>query len=136
MKKVIATIAVVLTVGFVGINAVGAHMGWSGMYSANTTVTGKEASEARNKFYTETNDVRKEIAVKTAELFVLENKKDADPGKIETLRNALLDLQKELQKKAVESGIASGGWMHGWGHGMMMDYGNRYAGCWNGPAGN
>ncbi|MFC1523261.1 hypothetical protein ACFL6N_00585 [Thermodesulfobacteriota bacterium] len=139
MKRIIATIATILTVGIIATTA-SAHMSrydrgrhmtenddtcWSET-DETSAATNKEAYEAKKKFSVETVELRKEIATKGIELETLYLAEEPDTDAIKKVRTELIDLQADLNKKAVEAGVANRGrgrHMNGTG---MMGYGHMY----------
>ncbi len=104
--------------------------------------------EERDKFFDETQDLRKELITKKAELRAMMNQENADPKAVGQLSGEVFELQSSLQKKAREAGLPlsragncngpgiSGGKGFGPGYGMMRGYGpgkrgGRYGGSWN-----
>lgn len=118
MKKAVTTLSLLLALGFVGYNIASAGSGWGPgnggcggygpRYNSQTTTDNTDQAE-HEAFFEETKDIRKNIAVKRAEINALYANEAADPAQIQDLRSELVDLQDELRKIATDKGVAIGG---------------------------
>ncbi len=79
---------------------------WNGIQSGKSL--GEEDIKAREKFFEETADERKQIAVKRAELRALMTQENADTTKAGALAGELFELRADFHKKAKESGVKLG----------------------------
>ncbi|KAB2889262.1 MAG: periplasmic heavy metal sensor [Desulfobulbaceae bacterium] len=141
MKKKIAAIVLVASLATAGVAAARGGMGM-GMGCPNMAPQAYQQLDdaTRGKidaFYRDTQDLRKQIVMKHAEMRALMNNQNTDPAAASKLSGELFDLQTVIQDKAKAAGVSQyvggcgmGGGMgmgrgmgpHG-GRGMMM--GNR-----------
>jgi len=114
MKKKIAIAVVIAGLGLAGLNQ--AYAGWGarganyyncpqlqgGQYSQIDPAT----QEKMDKFFTDTQDIRKEMAVKQAEKQALLRSENPDPAALGKIAGELFDLRTTLRQKADEAGVA------------------------------
>jgi zinc resistance-associated protein len=136
MKKKIAVIALVLSVGLVGFASARGGMGY-GMGYNHPQMMGyayqqpdAETQAKLNTFYTETQELRKQILVKQSERQALIRGANPDPAMAAKVSGELFDLMTTMQNKVKAAGLenyvggpGSGRGMMGGGRGMM--YGCR-----------
>lgn len=115
MKKTITTVAIILALGFVGFKTATAKSVWGygpggcgGYGQGNGFALDKKAVEARENFLEETTELRKNIAIKKAELYALYKQEDVDTAQSDEVRRELSDLQNELQDIGIEKGVTIG----------------------------
>ncbi len=123
MKKTWLAIVAAVAVGLAGYQIAGADPGWGdGMmgpgygygycqnYYGGPGGQGpdEETIAKRNKFFEETVDLRKQLAVKRAEREALMSQDNPDEKKVAALTGEVFDLRNQLRKKAIESGIRGG----------------------------
>ena len=151
MKRIIIISAILLLVGAVAVPlmAYGPYDGRGGRmmdrrggteygpsYSrGNDTLTAEQREQLdalHKKFYDETNQLRKDLWDKRAELDTVLNTTDPDIDKAKTIQNEISDLQAKLAEKQVELEVAERKiapdtdtrYNRGYGYrGRMMDYG-------------
>ena len=85
----------------------------------------EEQIKARDKFFTETEQLRKDLTAKHAEQAALMHGDNPDPAKVAQLSREIFDLRTQLQKKADEAGFSAGygrGYQRG-GRGFGPGYG-------------
>ncbi|MCB2189394.1 MAG: periplasmic heavy metal sensor [Deltaproteobacteria bacterium] len=82
----------------------------------------QKLDKARSAFLNETLDLRKQIATKNIELRALESQENADPAKVKTLQNELVDLRSQMAKKANDFAAANPDF-RGMGRGYGMGFG-------------
>lgn len=107
MKKIILTMALILAVGFTGINS--ASAGWGGPgycngpggWADNDTVT----YEDMEKFRAETEELWEQLYEKRLEYFEVINREEPDKELAQTIWSEIYDLQFELHEKAVDYGL-------------------------------
>ena len=117
MKKVLATLAVVLTLSFVTIQVASAAPGWGNGWGCNgpgygrfgSSEEAKKAYEAREQFYADTAEIRKELYEKRSEYFDIVNGENGDKEAAKELWSKIFDLQKEIRSLAEEKGVFLGG---------------------------
>lgn len=110
MKKTILTLAMVLALGFTGYQMADARQGAGygpGPGSGYGMALDEETLQAREAFYQETQELRKEIAAKRAQLQAAIN--SADEARAQALSEELFDLRTQMRSKAGEAGIQRGG---------------------------
>lgn len=148
MKKTWLAVVAVVTMSVAGYQIANAGPGWGGMmgpgyggygncqnYGAGPQGQGldEEALAKREKFFEETTDLRKQMAVKGAELEALMNQEQPDEKKVASLTGEVFDLRNQLRTKARESGIQRGfgaGYCNGpYGGGPGMGRGYGRGGC-------
>ncbi|MGV1098773.1 periplasmic heavy metal sensor [Thiovibrio sp. JS02] len=114
MKKTLLTIAAVATIGLAGFQLAEARP-WAGGpgYMMGGPGCGQQVDEetakAREKFFSETTELRKNMFAKRAELDAVLNATNPDEKKAAKLSAELFDLREAMHKKATESGIAGRG---------------------------
>lgn len=113
MKKKIAIVAVVAGLGFAGIAQ--AYGGW-GMRGSNyndcpmiqdgqVNQLDPALQEKRDKFFADTQEVRKEMAMKQAEKQALLRNDNPDPQALSKITGELFDLRTTMRQKAQEAGL-------------------------------
>lgn len=119
MKKGFIVILAIMTVGFAGYRLAdarpwgGGMMGDGGGYGNCDNCWGgsqqgqldDESIKAREKFFSETEQLRKNLAVKQAEMTALMNRENPDEKKAAKLAGEIFELRSELHKKAAENGL-------------------------------
>jgi len=129
MKKILLITALIGTIGFAGIQIASAHGGFrggpgpgccGGYYDGQPNYVEKDP-KAWEAFRKETQDIRREIAVKRSELAALMSQKNPDEKKAAELTGQLYDLHTKLEEKAAEKGFDKESFEHG--PGMMWRYG-------------
>ena len=148
MKKTWLAVAVVIAIGTVGYQIADAGPGWPGGmmghgygYCQNyggpmgQQALDEETIAKREKFFEETTELRKQLAVKHVELEALMNQENPDEKKVAKLAGETFDLRTQLRKTAQESGIQGGfgpnfcgGRHHGGGPGMGWGRGHKGGG--------
>ena len=115
MKRTWLTVALVLTIGFMGYQIAEAGPGWGGGYGCQNyggpgggQALDEESIAKRDKFFEETTELRKELSVKQAELGALMSQENPDEKKVASLTGDVFDLRNQLRTKANESGIQRG----------------------------
>jgi Spy/CpxP family protein refolding chaperone len=123
MKKGVIVILAIMTIGFAGYRLAdarsfggGGMMGHGGGYGNCDNCWGgsqqgqldDETIKAREKFFSETEALRKNMAVKQAEMAALMNRENPDEKKAAKLAGEIFELRSELHKKAAENGLNSG----------------------------
>lgn len=113
MKKKIAIVAVVAGLGLAGITQ--AYGGWGnrtgGYYDCPMIQNGQMAQldpalqEKRDKFFTDTQEIRKEMVMKQAEKQALLRSDNPDPQAVSKISGELFDLRTTLRQKADEAGL-------------------------------
>lgn len=137
MKKIIAAVAVVATVGLFGSQfalaqrGMGGGMGpgmgpgncWqTGTPGANAQVMDETTLATRQAFLDATTDLRREMAGKRAEMRAIMNSASPDEARAGKLAEEMFDLRTQIQAKATETGwkggFGGGGyWCNGYGPG-------------------
>ncbi|MBU4260357.1 MAG: periplasmic heavy metal sensor [Proteobacteria bacterium] len=153
MKKVLAALALVVTIGFFGIQQADAQrgpMGWGGgpagincgkaTAGQNVQVMDEETKKSYNSFMDATVDLRREMFSKREQMRALTFATTPDEEKIDALAKEMFDLRTQIQEKADEvgwqggmggAGFACGGPGRGMGMGMGNGMGSGRGG--NGP---
>lgn len=126
MKKIWLAVALVGTLSLVGYQIADAGPGWYGGgmmgsgymmgpgYGCNNgpqaggRALDEDAIKARDKFFEETNELRKEITMKNAEFTAVMNQEKPDEKKIAKLSGEIFDLRTQLREKAQKAGIRDG----------------------------
>lgn len=139
MKKVLAVTALVTIIGLTGFYQASANwgqgmMGWGpGDCPQNraqiTAPMDAETKAKFDKFYEETQDLRKQIAVKRAVKRALMRAETPDSEAVGKATGELFDLQNAMRAKAEEAGLQEFAGM-GWCGGMCDG-----PGCYNGRRG-
>ena len=134
MKKLVTAVAIISVISLAGIQIASAHGGnysnnydYCGSYSTDDRTINEKDAEAIEKFWAETNSVRKEIVVKRSELNALLRNDNPDEKKVAKLTGDLFDLETELEAKAEKTGIR-GRYAYDHGPGMMGTYGRGRGG--------
>ena len=135
MKKALVITALVVGMGFIGLQQVSAR-GMGGFYEmGGQCLKGgpgysqlDEASKAKvDKFYDETQDLRKQMVMKRAEERALMSSTNPDSVKVAKLAGEMFDLHTTLQAKAEAAGVQGlmgcGVGCHGPGKGMRPYHG-------------
>jgi len=114
MKKKIAIAAVITTIGLAGLTqayAWGPRGG--GNYGNCPQFQGSQYSqvdpatqEKMDNFFTDTQELRKEIAMKRAEKQAMLRGDNPDPAAMSKITGELFDLRAAMQKKADEAGVS------------------------------
>ncbi|MBW6521584.1 MAG: periplasmic heavy metal sensor [Desulfoarculaceae bacterium] len=113
MKKTFVITALVVGLGFIGLQQASAR-GMGGFHGmGGQCLKGgpgysqlDEASKAKvDKFYGETQDLRKQMVMKSAEERALMSSTNPDSGKVAKLAGELFDLKTTLQAKAEAAGV-------------------------------
>lgn len=114
MKKQIAIAALIASVGIAGVTqayAKGWGQGGGGNYNNCPCATGQynqvdpAVQEKLDAFFNDTQDLRKQIAMKRAEKQALMRSENPDPATLSTVTGELFDLQAEMKTKAEEAGV-------------------------------
>jgi zinc resistance-associated protein len=157
MKKTLVISALVLGMGFFGMQQASADKGMGGMFGGmggNCMKGGPgysqldpSSKEKFDKFYNETKDLRKQMVMKRAEKRALMQSTNPDSAKVATLAGELFDLQTTLQSKAEAAGVqgimgcdgcqgpGQGKRGHRGGHGMMNSGSENDATATDSPTG-
>ena len=116
MKISIMTLAAVLTFSFVfnQFASAGSYAGRGYGYGCGGpgyggTALSKEDLAAREKFYEETQEIRKQLFQAQQEYAEVLNSDPFEKGKAEELWSEMFDLRSEIQELAKESGVYLGG---------------------------
>jgi hypothetical protein len=114
MKKQIAIATVIASIGIAGITQAYAN-GWGQRGGVNygncpfTTVRYNQVDpaiqEKLDTFYNDTQDLRKDIAMKRAEKQALMRAENPDPAELSEVTGELFDLQASMRAKAEEAGV-------------------------------
>jgi len=143
MKKKI--IAIVLVSGLAMATAASANWGRGGgpgagncggyMQGAYSQQLDPAVQEKMDKFYQETQDLRRQMVVKRAEQRALMQGNNPDPAAAAKLSGDLFDLQTSMHDKAVAAGVDQyiGPMMFGGGRGPGMGFGGGRGGRMGGP---
>jgi zinc resistance-associated protein len=113
MKKTLVITALVVGMGFVGLQHASARgMGGFGGMGGHCLKGGPgysqldDASKAKvDKFYNETQDLRKQMVMKRAEERALMSSTNPDSAKVAKLAGEMFDLHTTLQAKAEAAGV-------------------------------
>lgn len=114
MKKKIAIVAVIAGLGLAGISQ--AAGGWGQRGGANyyncpmiqngqMTQLDPALQEKRDKFFTDTQEIRKEMVMKQAEKRAMLRGDNPDPQAVSKISGELFDLRTTLRQKADEAGL-------------------------------
>ena len=121
MKKLIATVALVATIGFFGIQQASAQRGmgdnpdcWRANQQ-NVQVLDEESQKARTAFFDATTELRKDMFMKRAEMRAIMHGDNPDEKKASALAGEMFELRTQIQAKADETG-----WKGGMGGGAGM----------------
>ena len=151
MKKALIITALVMSMGFLGLQQASANQGMGNgcQKGVNGYSQLDAASKAKvDKFYDETKELRKQMVMKHAEELALMNAAEPDAARVAKLAGDIFDLKAAIQAKAKAAGVqgligcgCGHGRRHGMGRGMgqgMMNAvpNNKGAGAVNNPAGS
>lgn len=140
MKKTVVIAALVIGVGFLGLQQASANWGMGGPGMGMGGACPKSspgysqldtASKAKlDKFFDETKDLRRQMVMKHAEQRAMMRSENPDPAKASKLAGDMFDLHSTMQAKAEAAGVeelmgkACGGCPQG-GPGMGPHHGRR-----------
>ena len=156
-KRLTMVVAAVFTFALIYVSTASAGPGWGsrggdgpGCGNCNGPVAqlDEKQIEERDKFFDETQDLRKELITKKAELRAMMSQENTDPKAVGQMSGEVFELQSTLQKKAREAGMSQaragycngpgigGGKGSGPGYDRMRGYGSghrdgRTGGSWN-----
>ena len=125
MKKTIAIAAVITTIGLAGLTQAyawgprgGSNYGNCPQFQGTQYSQIDPATQEKvDKFFTDTQELRKEIAMKRAEKQAMMRVANPDPAAVGKITGELFDLRTAMRQKADEAGVSgSVGPMNG--HGM------------------
>lgn len=142
MKKALIVAALVVGMGVVGLQQASANRGESGrqpMAGPQYSQLDAASKAKLDKFYNETQDLRKQMVMKRAEERALMHSTNPDSAKAAKLAGEIFDLRATLHSKAEAAGVQGlmgfggcqgpgmgmgmgmgmGPYYHGGGHGMM-----------------
>ncbi len=138
MKKVIAATALVTIIGLTGFYQASANWGHRGMMGgwpgdcpqrgAQMTAPMDAETKAKfDKFFAETQDLRKQIVVKRAEKHALMNAENPDSAAVGKAAGDLFDLRNSMRTKAEAAGLEGFGAMgrRGWCDGPGYHHGRK-----------
>jgi len=121
MKKVLATLALVATIGLFGIQQADAQRGpmglgggpggancWKANTGQNVQVMDEETKKAYNAFMDATVDLRRDMFSKRELMRALTFAANPDEAKIDALAKEMFDLRTQIQEKADELGWQGG----------------------------
>ncbi|MDF1615287.1 hypothetical protein [Desulfurivibrio dismutans] len=129
MKKVICGFALVAAIAVVGVQNVEARMGAGPAMGGGVGIgLDEETLKARQQFYDETVELRRQIVSHQTALQAVLAGQNPDPEKAATLSQELFDLRTEKHLKAREQGID----LPGKGMGMQMGPGRSARGMTSG----
>jgi hypothetical protein len=113
MKKKIAIVAVVAALGLTGMTQ--AYGGWGNRGGGNDncpmiqngqmTQLDPALQEKRDTFFTDTQEIRKEMAMKQSEKQAMLRGDNPDPQAVSKISGELFDLRTTLRQKADEAGL-------------------------------
>ena len=115
MKKLILTLAAVIAVGVLSYQVADANpYTRGGGYGCGgpgygRSVGNNENFEAREKFYTETKEIRKQLFEKRGEYAEVLNTDPVDKAQAQELWSEIFDLQTQIRKLAADQDIFVGG---------------------------
>lgn len=121
MKKLWLAVAVVAVMGMTSYQIADARMGGGGGMGGQGygmqrgQAMDEAAMQARESFFKETVELRKQIVQKRAEMTAIMAHETPDSQKISRLAGELFDLRNQMQAEAKAKGLA-----RGFGGGMMM----------------
>ena len=124
MKKVLLAAALIATLGMVGIQQAGARGPggyggpgdcWQGRGGAAVQTMDEKTLKKYDAFRADTTELRKEMAVKRAQMSALMHSDNPDEGKAGDIAATLFDLRTQMQAKADEVGLQ--GFGPGYGRG-------------------
>lgn len=130
MKKALLTTALILSLGMIGIHQAGAQGPGGGPYGggadcckgagdgpAAVQVLDEETTKKFDAFRAETVELRKEMAIKRAEMRALMGAEKPDEERAGKIAGQIFDLRTQLQAKADQIGIEGFGPGFGGGRG-------------------
>ncbi|MFH2122683.1 MAG: periplasmic heavy metal sensor [Pseudomonadota bacterium] len=146
MKKSLVVAALVVSMGFIGLQQASAYQGMGRGIGGGCLKGGAgysqldPASKAKvDKFFADTQDLRKQMVVKHAEERAIMRSDNPDPARVAKLAGEIFDLKTTLQAKAEAAGVQGfigcgacqgPGWgmgprgpHHGGGYRGMMNFG-------------
>jgi len=141
MKKKIAIAVVVAGLGLAGLTQ--AYAGWGmrgggyGGYAGNCPQATGQAfnqvdpavQEKLDKFFTDTQELRKQMMVKQSERMALMRSDNPDPAAAGKIAGELFDLRTQMHEKAEAAGVSEYlGPMAGGGFGPGMGWGGMHGG--------
>lgn len=137
MKKTIAVIVVILTVGSVGVALARGGMGYGrGCCQYPWQMPGyayqqldPQTQAKVNAFYNETQDLRKQIMMKHAERQALIQGTSPNPAAVSKVSGELFDLMATMQDKARAAGVEAYVGGPGFGRGLMGGGRGMMYGC-------
>ncbi|MBA3005872.1 MAG: periplasmic heavy metal sensor [Desulfocapsa sp.] len=145
MKKSLVVAALVVSMGFIGLQQASANRGMvpgQGMGGSNYSQLDAASKAKFDKFYNETQDLRKQMVMKRAEERALMHSTNPDSAKAAKLAGEIFDLSAAIQVKAEAAGVQGlmgCGACPGPGMGMGMGMGPHHGGgrgmMNNGPGG-
>lgn len=108
MKKTLVVTALVLGMGFIGLQQASANWGMGpGCSKGGPGYSQLDAASKTkvDKFYNETQDLRKQMVMKHAEERAIMRSDNPDPGKAAKLAGEIFDLRTTIQDKAEAAGV-------------------------------
>ncbi len=139
MKKTVLVFAALATIGLGGYQlaeakpggcgcGMGPGWGMMGGPGQGSVQMSEEDLKAKEKFYSETTELRKKMFSKKTELDAVMSGEKPDEKKAAKLSEELFDLRDQMQKKAQEAGLNKAGFGCG-GSGMGMGFGHQRRAC-------
>lgn len=155
MKKTFVITALVVGMGLFGLQQASAYQGMGGGMGGGCQKGGAgysqldPASKAKvDKFFSDTQDLRKQMVMKHAEERAIMRSENPEPAKAAKLAGEIFDLKTSIQAKAEAAGVQGligcgacqgpgkgFGQHHGGGRGMGPNYGSGQGMMNNGPDG-
>jgi hypothetical protein len=133
MKKKIAVIALLFSVASVGIASARGGMGYGRGYDQVPGYSYQQldaATQAKlNIFYSENQDLRKQIVIKQAERQALAQANNPNPATVSKTSGELFDLMTTMQDKAKAAGLENYVGGSGRGRGIMNGGRGMMYGC-------
>ncbi|MDD3814271.1 MAG: periplasmic heavy metal sensor [Desulfocapsaceae bacterium] len=108
MKKSLVVAALVVSMGFIGLQQASANRGMvpgQGMGRTNYSQLDTASKAKFDKFYNETQDLRKQMVMKRAEERALMHSTNPDSAKAAKLAGEIFDLSAAIQTKAEAAGV-------------------------------
>ncbi len=158
MKKVLAALALVATIGVFGIQQADAQRGatgwgggpgsgncWRANQAQNTQIMDEETQKTYNAFMDATVDLRREMFSRQEVMRSLNSVPNPDTAKIDAVAKEMFDIRTKMQAKAKEvgweggfggPGYGGGGFGRGYGMGYGMGPGMGYGRGGNLPCPN
>ena len=131
MKKVFVGLAILVSLGLVGSQALasGPYYGGCGMWGPRGGYYGDvNPSTAQQSLLNDTAKLREDLAGKEAEYDSLMAQPNADPKQVAKLSQEIFEIRKQLRTKAQSYGFAGRGPRGYWHSGHMGPYAGGY--CW------